>query len=106
MIRALGGEALVQPCNINRKDELQALVDVTLAKWGKIDILVCNAAINPHFGPSVGIPDEAFDKILGANVRSNHWLCNMVAPHMAAQNDGAIIIISSIACLLYTSRCV
>ena len=100
VIRARGGEALVQPCNINRKEELQALVDATLAKWGRIDILVCNAAINPHFGPSVGIPDEAFDKILGANVRSNHWLCNMVAPHMAAQNDGAIIIISSIAGLI------
>src|SRR5258708_2826726 len=84
------------PCNINYKEQLQALVDATRKKFGRIDVLVCNAALNPYFGPSKGIPDDAFDKILGANIRSNHWLANMVLPEMVERKDGAIIIVSSI----------
>jgi NAD(P)-dependent dehydrogenase (short-subunit alcohol dehydrogenase family) len=103
-ISANGGEALPFACNIGRKPELQALVDATLARWGRIDILVCNAAINPYFGPSAEIPDEAFDKVMATNVRSNHWLCNMVVPQMAARRDGAVIIISSIAGLIGNTK--
>ena len=104
LISASGGEALPFPCNIGRKPELQALVDATLARWGRIDILVCNAAINPYFGPSADIPDEAFDKVMATNVRSNHWLCNMVIPQMAERRDGAVIIISSIAGLIGNTK--
>jgi NAD(P)-dependent dehydrogenase (short-subunit alcohol dehydrogenase family) len=89
--------AVAIPANINDKAQLRALVDGTRAKFGRIDILVCNAAINPYFGPGMAIPDEAFDKIMTANVRSNHWLCQMVLPEMAERKDGAIIIVSSIA---------
>ena len=96
-ISAAGGEALPFACNVGRKADLQALVDATLARWGRIDVLVCNAAINPYFGPAIGVPDEAFDKIMGTNVRSNFWLCNMVVPQMAARKDGAVIIVSSVA---------
>jgi len=95
-ITARGGEAMVIPCNISSKGALQALVDQTMAKWGGIDVLVCNAAINPYFGPAAGISDEQFDKIMASNVRSNFWLCNMVLPQMAARGGGSIIIISSI----------
>ena len=84
------------PCNINYKEQLQSLVEATRKKLGKVDVLVCNAALNPYFGPSKGIPDDAFDKILGANIRSNHWLCHMVLPEMVDRKDGAIIIVSSI----------
>src|SRR6185503_18560638 len=84
------------PCNINYKEQLQNLVQQTRAKWGKIDVLVCNAAINPHFGPQMDIPDDAFDKIMGANIRSNHWLSQLVIPEMKERKDGAIIIVSSI----------
>ena len=95
-IRARGGEAAVIPCHIARKDELQALVEKTTALWGGIDILVCNAAVNPYFGPAAGISDEAYGRIMDANVRSNFWLCNMVAPQMAERGGGAIVIVSSI----------
>ena len=84
------------PCNINYKEQLEALVAASRKKFGRIDILVCNAALNPYFGPSKGIPDEAFDKILGANIRSNHWLANMVLPEMVDRKDGVVIIVSSI----------
>jgi NAD(P)-dependent dehydrogenase (short-subunit alcohol dehydrogenase family) len=95
-IRARGGEAIVIPCNIAHKAELVALVDGTVAEWGGIDVLVCNAAVNPYFGPSAGISDEQFDRIMGSNVRSNLWLTNMVLPGMAARGGGSVIIISSI----------
>lgn len=84
------------PCNINYKEQLQQLVAATRVKWGRIDVLVCNAALNPYFGPQMEIPDEAFDKIMGANVRSNHWLCQLVLPEMVERKDGSIIIVSSI----------
>jgi NAD(P)-dependent dehydrogenase (short-subunit alcohol dehydrogenase family) len=92
-----GGEAIAMPCNIGYKEQLQALVDRTVAQWDGIDILVCNAAVNPYFGPLAKIPDDAYDKIMNSNVRSNLWLCNMALPHMAARGGGAAIIVSSIA---------
>ena len=96
-IAAQGGTALAQAASISDKGQLQALVDRTLSEWGRIDILVCNAAVNPHYGPLRTIEDAAFDKIMASNVRSNLWLCNMVIPQMAQRNDGAVIVISSIA---------
>ena len=63
--------------------------------FGGIDILVCNAALNPFFGSSMDIPDDAFDKILSANIKSNHWLSNMVLPQMIEEkrrfNNSCII---------------
>jgi NAD(P)-dependent dehydrogenase (short-subunit alcohol dehydrogenase family) len=103
-IRQRGGDALAQACNIGRKDELQSLVDATLSRWGGIDILVCNAAINPHYGPSLTIDDATYDKILNSNVRSNFWLCNMVLPQMAERGGGSIILISSVAGLFGSAR--
>ena len=96
-INSKGGTALAHAANISDKAALQALVDRTLQTWGHIDILVCNAAINPHYGPMRTIEDSAFDKIMASNVRSNLWLCNMVIPQMADRKDGAVIVISSIA---------
>lgn len=96
-ITEAGGEAAVIPCNISSKEELQNLVNKSRETFGRIDILVCNAATNPEYGPMHQISDEAFDKIMGTNVRSNFWLANMVAPEMAERGDGAIIIVSSIA---------
>ncbi len=88
--------AIPVPCNIAHKDQLQALVERTRAHWGRIDVLVCNAAVNPYFGPSRDLPDEAFDRIMGSNVRSNHWLCHLVLPEMVERRDGVIVIVSSI----------
>jgi NAD(P)-dependent dehydrogenase (short-subunit alcohol dehydrogenase family) len=95
-IRKRGGEAIVIPCNISRRPEVEALVSGTRKAFGKIDILVCNAAVNPVFGPLSNLTDEAFDKIMGANVKSNLWLCNLAIPGMAARGGGAVVIISSI----------
>ena len=95
-IRARGGEAIVVPCHIARKEALAELVERTVAHWGGIDVLVCNAAVNPYLGPAAGASDEVYERVMGANVRSNFWLCNMVLPGMAERGGGSVIIISSI----------
>ena len=100
-INGAGGAALALACNISHKGDLQGLVDRTLEHWGRIDTLVCNAAVNPYLGPLAEIPDEAYDKTMNANLRSNLWLCNMVIPQMAEREDGppggSVILVSSIA---------
>jgi NAD(P)-dependent dehydrogenase (short-subunit alcohol dehydrogenase family) len=90
------GAAIAVAANISSKDDLQRLVDEARGQFGKIDILVCNAASNPYFGPMSGLSDEAFRKTLDNNIVSNHWLIHMVAPEMTGRKDGAIIIVSSI----------
>jgi NAD(P)-dependent dehydrogenase (short-subunit alcohol dehydrogenase family) len=95
-IRKSGGDAHVIPCNISRRDEVDALVDGTVKHYGPIDILVCNAAVNPYYGPLLDITDEAFDKIMGSNVKSNIWLCAKAIPAMAERGRGSVVIISSI----------
>lgn len=88
--------AITITCNISEKEQLQSLVDRTREKWGRIDTLICNAAVNPYFGSSLDIPDDAFNKVMECNIRSNHWLCNMVAPEMIERKSGSIVIISSV----------
>ena len=95
-IRARGGEAIVLPCNISRREEVTALIAGTVEAFGGIDILVCNAAVNPYYGPLAEIDDGAFDKVMNSNVKSNLWLCRDAQPHLA-ENGGAVVIISSIA---------
>jgi NAD(P)-dependent dehydrogenase (short-subunit alcohol dehydrogenase family) len=95
-IRAEGGEAIAIPCNISDTDALTALVDGAISRFGRLDILVCNAAVNPYFGPMADMPESAYDKIMQCNVKSNFLLCNLAAPHMAATGGGNIIIVSSI----------
>ena len=90
------GGAVSIPAHVGHKEELQRLVDETRAQLGKIDILVCNAAVNPYYGPMKDMPDDAFDKVLGVNIQSNHWLAQMVLPEMVERQDGVIIIVSSV----------
>ncbi len=95
-IRDSGGQAVPIPCNISDKAQIQALLDGARKQWGRIDILVCNAAVNPFFGSSLDIPDTAFEKIMAVNITSNHWLCQGVIPEMKERRDGAIMIVSSV----------
>lgn len=89
-----GMEVLAMPCNVSRKEELQAIVDAARARWGRIDIVVANAATNPYYGPLTGIGDEAFDKIFANNLKSVLWLAGMTLPGMSA--GGSFILVGSI----------
>jgi len=90
------GRAASVPANISSKENLQHLVDKSNRAFGKIDVLVCNAASNPYYGPLGGISDDQFRKILDNNIVANNWLISMVVPQMIARKDGAIVIVSSI----------
>jgi NAD(P)-dependent dehydrogenase (short-subunit alcohol dehydrogenase family) len=90
------GRALAVAANISSKAALQQLADAAVREFGRIDVLVCNAASNPYYGPLSGIADEQFRKILDNNIVANHWLIGMVAPAMRERKDGAIVIVSSI----------
>ncbi len=90
------GKAVSIPCNISHKDQLQALVDQTHDKLGQIDVLICNAAVNPFYGSLQDIPDSAFEKVLQCNITSNLWLCQMVLPEMRERKDGSVIVVSSV----------
>ena len=95
-IRGNGGEALVVPCDIADKAQLQNLIDTTVTTFGRLDILVCNAAVNPYYGPMAKVTDEVYERIMNSNVKSTFWLCNMAAPHIADGGGGSIMIVSSI----------
>jgi hypothetical protein len=90
------GTAIAVAATISSKDALRRLVDEATAQLGPIDVLVCNAASNPYYGPMAGIGDEQFRKVLDNNIVSNHWLIGMVAPGMCERRRGSIVIVSSI----------
>lgn len=96
-LRGDGFEATAIACHVGHKDALQKLVDGAIKQYGRIDILVCNAATNPVYGTTAEMTDEAWDKIMETNVRSTFWLCNMVLPGMAENGGGRVIVLSSIA---------
>ena len=97
------GAATAIAASISSKAALEDLVARTHAEVGPVDVLVCNAASNPYYGPMSGISDDQFRKILDNNVIANHWLINMVAPEMLEREDGSIIIISSVGGLTGSS---
>ena len=90
-------KAFAFSCNASSKDELNALVDFSMSKLGSITTLVCNAGVNSFFGSMSEIDDESYDKTMNTNVKSNHWLINMVSPFMKESGGGSIMITSSIA---------
>ena len=96
-IVAAGGEALAVAAHVGKREQLENLVERTAAAWGGIDLLVCNAAVNPYYGPLSGIGDEAWDRIMNGNVRSALWLANLAFPLMAQCGGGSAIFLSSVA---------
>jgi len=99
-IRAAGGEAIAVPCNIGRKEELQRLVDRTIEQWGRVDIVMANAAIHPWTGSVLDLKEETFNKFMQVNVQSHIWLAQMTLPGMLQRGYGRFIVVASIVGLL------
>ena len=97
LIKSKGHEVIGIPCNVGNKTQLSNLVEETIKNLGQVDIAVGNAAINPHYGSSMKIPDKIFSKVMQTNIQSNLWLAQLVSPGMKERTDGSIIYISSIA---------
>ena len=94
--------AFAVACNAGNKEQLRLLVDTTHDKLGAVDVLVCNAGVNPFYGSMSQIPDAAFDKIMSTNVKAVHWLCQMVIPDMVETGAGSIMVTSSTGALAPT----
>ncbi|NKI32779.1 glucose 1-dehydrogenase [Croceivirga thetidis] len=94
--KAKGLEAIGIACHIGDAEQRQNLVDKTLEAYGRIDILVNNAAINPFYGPLEATGEEVFDKIMDVNVKAPWLLSNLVQPNMKENGGGSIINISSV----------
>eukprot|EP00118_Oscarella_pearsei_P003626 m.15107 g.15107 ORF g.15107 m.15107 type:complete len:296 (+) comp26184_c0_seq1:20-907(+) len=88
------------PCHVGKKDERENLIKKAVEIYGKINILVSNAAVNPVFGPILQAPDEAWDKIFDINVKAAASLTRLAAPHIEAAGGGSIIYVSSLAGLV------
>jgi NAD(P)-dependent dehydrogenase (short-subunit alcohol dehydrogenase family) len=96
-IRQAGGEARAIACHIGREEQLEALIDKTVAEFGRLDAVVMNAASNPVYGPSDNVDLEAFDVIMHNNVYSALRLCHLARSHLKAAGQGALVLVSSIA---------
>ena len=92
----IGGSAHAVRADVSRGADVKAMVKEVASKLGPVDVLVCNAATNPYYGPTEKMPDEAFTKIMQNNILSNIWLINLCLPDMRARKDGSVIIVSSI----------
>jgi NAD(P)-dependent dehydrogenase (short-subunit alcohol dehydrogenase family) len=99
-IRATGAEAIAVPCNIGRKEELRRLVDAALSAWGRLDIVMANAAIHPWIGSVLDLKDETFNKFMQVNIQSSIWLAQMTVPGMIERGYGRFIVVASIVGLL------
>lgn len=96
-IRAFGGAAMALACHVGNRSSVDALAAAVEDRWGGVDILVCNAATNPAYGPTRDLTDDAFSKIMTVNVQGTIWLCNRLLPGMAERGGGSVVILSSIA---------
>src|SRR5690606_4340763 len=96
-LKAAGYDAIAVPCHVGRKGDLQRLVDTTLQTWGRIDVLVCNAATSPVYGQLGEMGDDLWGKVMDTNVKGPFWLCNVVLPQMATRGEGSVILLSSVA---------
>lgn len=95
-IEAKGGSAIGIACHIGDADQRKNLVSKTIAHFGKIDVLINNAAINPIFGPIEDADEAVFDKIMNINVKAPWSLSNLVLPSMIKNGGGSVINISSV----------
>jgi len=96
-LRAAGVDVLALPCHTGKPSDVKALVERVVSTFGKIDILVNNAATNPHFGPLMTADDPAFDKTIEVNVKGYFHGIREVARHLIDRNaPGSIINVASV----------
>lgn len=91
-----GIKVMAQVAHVGDFDQINNLVKRTVQKWGGVDIVVNNAAINPIFGPVIETDESVFDKMMAVNVKGPLELCKLAAPIMRERGGGSIINISSV----------
>jgi len=84
-------------CHVGKQEDRKKLIDETISKYGGIDVLVTNAAVNPHFGSAFTIDEASWDKLFEINVKSTFFTIKQALPHMKNRKGASVIIVSSIA---------
>lgn len=99
-IQEAGGEALAVACHTGQTQQIDALVEATVERFGQVDILVNNAATNPHFGPMLTVDDGAYFKTFEVNLKGYFDAARAVARHLTArQAPGSIVNVASVVAL-------
>jgi len=94
-LRGAGGEARSLLLDLERIDALPAAAAEAQVMWGRIDILIANAASVTHVGPMARVDSESFDTMFRTNLKSYVWLCNQILPGMVERRDGSLVFIAS-----------
>jgi dehydrogenase/reductase SDR family protein 4 len=94
-LKSKGIKVDAQICNVNEKEQRKKLIDHIKEKYGKLDVLVCNVAVSPHFGPSYEITEQAFDKLFEVNVKNTFFLIKEALPLLKSTKNSNILIIAS-----------
>jgi NAD(P)-dependent dehydrogenase (short-subunit alcohol dehydrogenase family) len=99
-IRSEGGAASVRACHAGRLEEIDALIESIDQEFGRLDILINNAATNPYYGPAGDLPPDAFDKTVAVNLKGPYFMMSRAVPLMIRGGGGSIVNVASIAALL------
>jgi len=95
-LEADGATVLACAGDVGNLADVRAVVDTTVQTWGRIDILVNNAAILPPVGPLAQMSDEAWNEVMAVNLTGVFYTCREVWPYLVAAGDGAIVNVVSI----------
>jgi len=95
-----GGRAVARACHAGRLEDVDALFAGIRDEFGRLDILINNAATNPWFGPAAALPPEAFDKTVDVNLKGPYYMMARAVPLMVAGGGGSIVNVASIAALV------
>lgn len=102
-IKEEGGKAVARACHAGRLEDVEALFNAINDDFGRLDILINNAATNPYYGPAADLPPEAFDKTVEVNLKGPYYMMARAVPLMMAGGGGSIVNVASIAALVSMS---
>lgn len=95
-----GGKAVAKACHAGHLDEIEALFDYVQKEFGRLDILINNAATNPYYGPATELTPKAFDKTVDINLKGPYFMLSGAVPIMAQSGGGSVVNVASIAALI------
>lgn len=95
-LKSKGHDVIGVPCHASHKEQRQNLIDETIKAFGGIDIVVSNAATNPHMGSILETDERMYDKIMELNVKSTFFLVKEVVPYMEKRGGGSVVLVSSV----------